>query len=484
MMEVEGKINKQEVEDILPLTPMQESMLFQYLKKPGSQLYFEQICYGLTGDVRVETVKEAWNFVAEANEMLRTVFRWQGLKKPLQIILKNRPVSFKGMDLSQLNDEAQQQLIRIKDQDRQKGTDLSVEPFRVTLCKMAEKRYEMIVSNHHIIYDGWSNVILLKEFLEVYHDIYYGTQPILPVKNRYKEYIKWQQQQDKIKQKNYWKKSLGGFKGRASFLPTKKGGGIASQEKYYEYPLPGELIKEIRKFSKNNGTTAAVVLYSAWAMLLHKYSNAEDVIFGITVSGRNPQIKVIQNMVGLFINTLPFRLRINPEEKVDNFLRDANAKVMEIEEFESTPLIDVISYSERDPREALFDSVVVIQNYPTDKALYQRGDKLSICLTTKFYMTEIGLTLGIRIFDSLILEFAYNPNIFVEKTIKKLSDQYVTVIRQIVEKTGVGLPGNGGIKIKDIQILDQKEKEKIAFNIQEDRKKLNQIEEVNFDEIL
>jgi len=185
---------------------MQESMLFQHLKEPHSRLYFEQTCYRLTGAVEVGKLIDAWNAVAEANEMLRTVFRWQGLKKPVQVILKNPALTFKEIDLSQLSPGAgQQQLDKIKQEDRQNRLDLCSRPFRVIFCKMAENRYEMIVSNHHIIYDGWSNAIILRELAEAYHRLYLGKEWLKPVKTRYKEYLKWQQQQDKIKQTLYWK---------------------------------------------------------------------------------------------------------------------------------------------------------------------------------------------------------------------------------------------------------------------------------------
>jgi hypothetical protein len=479
-MKATGKMNRQHIEDILPLTPMQQSMFYRYLRKPESKLYFEQNCYQLTGVVEVSRIKEAWNRVAAANEMLRIVFRWQRLKRPVQMVLKNPSIPVKEVNLSQLNDEAQpQELYRIKVEDRQKIIDLTVEPFRVILCKLEENKSEMIVTNHHILFDGWSNVILLKEFFEAYHMLYRRTSAVMPVKNRFKEYIKWQQNQDKIKQRNYWKKSLQGFKGTISLAPRQNRNScrVNHREEYYEYPLPGDLLKRIMDFSKHKAITPAVIFYSAWALLLHKYGQKADVIFGITLSGRNPQIKVIRDMVGLFINTLPFRVKIDTGGTIEDFLRDVSSSLIQMEEFQSTPLTDIIFYSERDPREALFDSVVVIQNYPVDKILYQGGDQLSISLTTRFYKTDIDIMLGIRTFDGIILEFAYNPDIFAEDVIREFIGYFTAIVRKMV------LPGNAGVKIKDIPNPDQKERQTIHLNLREDRNKLNEIEEVDIDEI-
>ena len=486
-----GKINSRNVEDILPLTPMQENMLFQYLKNPGSRLYMEQTCYRLTGDIPMdgEKVKRAWNFVASANEMLRTLFRWQGLKKPLQVILKYHPVPLKEIDLSGLTlERKEEQLSQVKENDRQNPIDLSCRPFRVILCRLTENRYEMIVSNHHIISDGWSNVVILKELAEAYNCIYLGKKWIKPVKNRYKEYIKMQRQQDKSYQTLYWRTFLKGFTSRTSIAayysshqnpPLPEG-----EEKRYEYPLPEDLQKKIYEFSRREGVTLASLFYVAWAILIHKYNQVEDIIFGITVSGRDSRVKGIQDMVGLFINTLPLRLHISPADEIKDFLKGVRKVLLEMEPFETTPLTEIVKCSEIGPKQALFDSVLVIQNYPLDEAWFKEESQLRIGLTTRFYMTKINLALGVRAFRSIILDFSYNVNVFNERQIKKLSQHLVTVLKTIVTDTGTrGINSLRTLKIKEIEIIEPREKEKIAFDIQENRKKLKAIEEVDFDEI-
>jgi NRPS condensation-like uncharacterized protein len=488
-METFAKFNSKNVEDILPLTPMQENMLYQYLRAPKSRLYFEQTCYELTGNLETAKVKRAWNVVAAANEMLRTLFRWQELKKPVQVILKNHMVPIKEMDLSSLTTGAmQRQLDRVKEQDRQNPLDLNRQPFRVILCKTTKNKYEMIVSNHHIIYDGWSNVIILKELAEAYNRIYLGKKCIKPAKNSYKEYIKLQQHQDKIKQTRYWKSFLKGFTGTTSFsahysshqdAPLPEG-----EEKRYEYPLPGDLQKKINAFSRREGVTLASLFYGAWAILIHKYNQVEDIIFGITVSGRDPRVKGIQDMVGLFINTLPLRLHISPADNINDFLKKVKKVLLEMEPFETTPLAEIMRSSEIGPTQTLFDSVVVIQNYPLDEAWFKEESQLRIGLTTRFYMTKINLALGVRAFQRIILDFSYNVNVFNERQIKRLSRQMVTVLKTIVANTGTGgISSAQTLKIKDIEILEPQEKEKIVFNIRENRKKLKAIEEVDFDEI-
>ncbi|MCU0285339.1 MAG: condensation domain-containing protein, partial [Acidobacteria bacterium] len=409
------KINPRNVEEILPLSPMQESMLYSYLKDPGSQMYFEQTSYEITGDGGVDAgkLKEAWNITAANNEMLRTVFRWRGLKKPVQVILKKHTIPIKEIDLFLLsNEDRQDQLDLVKKNDRQNKVNLNNGPLRVILCKMSENRYEMIVSNHHIIYDGWSNIILLKELAEAYNNIYSGILPGKLNKIKYKDYIKWQQRQGKNQQAQYWRTFLKGYTGCASFSQQKKVSGPGeSGEKRSEYLLTGDMQKKIHDFSRREGVTLAMLFYAAWAILLHKYTNMKNIVFGITVSGRDARLKGIQDMIGLFINTIPLRLNINPEDEIAAFLTGIKEILRAMEAYENTPLTRIMAFSELGHKDSLFDSVVVIQNYPMHETWFKEGSRLKIALTTRFYMTKISLALGVRTFEQIILDFSYNTGI-------------------------------------------------------------------------
>ncbi|MGD2089904.1 MAG: condensation domain-containing protein, partial [Candidatus Aminicenantes bacterium] len=162
-------MDRKNTADIVALTPLQEGMLFHYLREPGSDLYFEQLSLDISGRMDIGFFEKAWNVVIETNEMLRTVFRWEKLKDPVQIHLKKHKCKLKVYDLSNKdNSQKKAALEQIKAKDRQKNFDLSRVPFRVILCKIAENKYRLIISNHHILYDGWSTGIILREFFEVY----------------------------------------------------------------------------------------------------------------------------------------------------------------------------------------------------------------------------------------------------------------------------------------------------------------------------
>ncbi len=165
-MIVNMKLDRNSIEDIIGLTPIQEGMLFHYLYNRDSEQYFEQLSISLEGNINVDKIREAWNFVINANSMLRTIFRWNNIEKPVQIILKSKLVQITEYDFSYEEKNVQESLLnKTKENDRNSKIDIGFEPFRISLCKLCENEFEMILSYHHIILDGWSTAIIIKEFL-------------------------------------------------------------------------------------------------------------------------------------------------------------------------------------------------------------------------------------------------------------------------------------------------------------------------------
>jgi len=187
-------LNKEDIEDIIALTPMQEGMLFHYLKDPASDLYFEQLCLEISGKIDGKYFEQAWNSVVENNEMLRTIFRWEKMEKPTQAILKKHYIKVRHYDLSNRGGQEKSKPVEeIKTKDRVEKFDLHDVPFRVTLITLGKTRHVIIISNHHILYDGWSNGIILEEFFNAYHDLCHHKITKKPDKTRFKEYMRWRQ---------------------------------------------------------------------------------------------------------------------------------------------------------------------------------------------------------------------------------------------------------------------------------------------------
>jgi hypothetical protein len=212
----------------------------------------------------------------------------------VQIILKKYQVQpiFHDFSTTGIDENYKLKLIEeIKDKDRKNKFDLSSVPFRIMLCKIHENKYEMIVSNHHILYDGWSNRIILKEFFSFYNHLVQKKSPLKSQKHKYKEYISWIQGQDVQKQREYWTRYLKGFDTKSELsIKRRKWKNIntaASGNSHCNVKFSKKLKEKSEIFIKSHKITLACLLYSAWGILLQRYNNSDDVIFGTTVSGRS-----------------------------------------------------------------------------------------------------------------------------------------------------------------------------------------------------
>ncbi|WP_273480580.1 non-ribosomal peptide synthetase, partial [Acetivibrio straminisolvens] len=451
-----NKLDKKNIEDILALTAMQEGILFHYRSNPESRQYFEQLCMRIAGNIDIDAFGKAWNYTAQNNEALRTVFRWEKLEKPVQVVLKNYEIPVRLCDISEYNEEEMQSLLeRLKEKDREEGIDISTEPFRITLCKLCKDKYEMIISNHHIIYDGWSNSILLKEFFEAYNAFKKGEQPSRPVKNRYREFVKWHQSRDINAQKSYWSKYLEGIESRTLLPWDSKKQGEIKKAGIYTLDIERENTEKIKNFAREQKVALASVLYAAWGILLQRYNNSEDVLFGTTVSGRTAKIKGIENMVGLFINTPPLRVRSQAREKVSDLLNEVEKSLRDRGPYEDTPLTDIKSLSSMDNKESLFDSIMVIENYPIDKQMMNKDSCLAIESFSMSEMTNFDIAVAVSVFDGMELKFIYNSDVFLQATIERMAGQLINIINCMIE--------NPCIEVSKIDILSKDERDEILY---------------------
>ncbi|MGE5632410.1 MAG: condensation domain-containing protein [Caulobacteraceae bacterium] len=480
-MQNNDKLDRQIVEDIYELTPMQESMLCQYVLNPEDEQFFEQACYKIQGKFDIELFSRAWGVVFQTNEMLRTVFRWQGLQKPIQIVLKKHDVPIDMYDLSnKTNKQSFDIYSNLKKKIRKEKVDLIRCPLNISLFKFSNNNYEMVISNHHIIMDGWSNVVMLKEFLEAYISLYNGRDANIVLKTKYKEFIKWRNNRPKTEDEIYWRSFFKKNNSETIYAARYKSYKNANAESYFEYVLNGNLKKKMMDLGKRLQITTAAIFYSVWAILLYKHYNIRNVVFGITVSGRTKDIIGIEKIVGLFINTVPFRIEVHPEKNVFDILDTTGKNLIELSEYCHTPLTDIITYSGNSYNSVIFDTIVVIQNYSLDKLLYEKNDILNISLVSRSYKTNMNLVLGIRTFDNIILDFTYNPNLFGTAEIERLAKDYAAILDSVINSY---IQGNTFYKVQEIN-LTAEEKQETVYWIRKNREYLNKFYEVNFDEIL
>ncbi|MCP5047559.1 MAG: hypothetical protein GY940_10330, partial [bacterium] len=420
----------------------------------------------MSGQIDFKCFKQAWNTVVETNEMLSTRLKWKKVKAPVKKKKKNYSVPVVFHDLSTGDTTCKRHALKeIKDNDRAAGFDLNTVPFRVTLCKVREDHYEMIVSNHHILYDGWSNGILLKEFFSFYMDFTRRSpNPERPFKTKFKEYINRIQNQDAVAHRDFWRTYLQGFEtGTGLSIKRKK---EKNRTKFIaenvHIDVAVVLKDKLDVFTMSRKLTPACLFYCAWGVLCQRYSNSEDVLFGTTVSGRSGNIKGIENIVGLFVNTIPLRVRTkeNTHEKLGDFLDRLNNRIKEREMYESTSLVEIKESSGVSNEDNLFDTIFVIENYPLEKALHENKEKeyhsLAIDSYSIFESTPYDLTVSITPFDGIGVDFSFNRECFDPQSIERLAGHFMNILEDMIHHPGK--------ELARLELLSEAEKKQVIHD--------------------
>ncbi len=436
------KNRKENIADVLALTPMQQGMLFHYLKDTENRLHFEQLSLELSGKTDKEIFEKAWNHVIETNEMLRTRFRWEKIKQPVQMILKHHPIEPRYYDCTGLDPKEEvTRLEEIKAQDRAEGFDLREVPFRVTLCKRDTRRWLLIISNHHILYDGWSNGIILTEFLRAYDSLRGGRTPEQAPKTQFKAFIKWLQQREQGAEDAFWKEYLRPAQAPDSPPPPLRrpaAGQKMAHNAAIKTVFPEQLNRKIDAFARDRKLTPTALLYTAWGLMLQQYHGCNDVVFDTTVAGRSAKITGIEDMVGLFINTLPLRIQTKEKnQKIADLPAHIYRQLQRRESFEHTPVTLIKEYLEAYGNEPLFDSVVVIENYPLDKRLTeekerQPGHNLVFGSFDASGGANYDLTVIITVSDGTEVEMTYNRELFDEASAEQLAGDFRDMVQALV----------------------------------------------------
>ncbi len=448
-MSTSDKIDKNNVEDIVALTSTQEGMLFHYITEPNSEMYFEQLSLRLQGELKVDLLKQAWKFVISTNEMLRTIFRWKNVEKPMQIVLKEFEPDIRDYDFSYMDISRKEEMLSdLRETLRKEKIDIGAKPYRIILCIVSKQEIEMIICNHHIIYDGWSNMIILKELFEAYEQLSNGSIPKAPVKNKFKEYIRWIQRQDKIKQEEFWKDYLLGIT-ESTWLPYDEQLTESCGVKKHTIQLTADTKENIMLFTGENRLTPATVFYTSWGILLQKINFNDHCVFGTTVSGRTPEIKAIEDIVGLMINTIPLRVNFAEEETFMDILRKVDRYLINRQEYEASSITDIKKYINFDRRQNLFNSIMVIENYPLDKSLNSEEGIIKIQSYSMFEITNYALTIGITYGEDIIIDFIYDCSLFSEKTIVQISELYTQILKEMLN--------NSKARLFDIQLLTKED---------------------------
>jgi amino acid adenylation domain-containing protein/non-ribosomal peptide synthase protein (TIGR01720 family) len=395
--------NDRNVEDLYPLAPLQEGMLFHSLYTPGGDLYFEQLTATLDGALDAPAFIAAWQRLVERHPALRTAFVWQGGERPLQLVRRQAEMpwaveDWRDLSPAEIETRWQERLAA----DRARGFDLAEAPLmRLLLVRTEESRHRMVWSSHHLIFDGWCFALLLAEVFARYEGA-----PLPPPPRPYRDYIAWIAARDEAEADRYWQRALRGFTAPTPVPmdhPEAVSGTFAAHaDDYFERAavVPAARTAELGRLAQELRVTLNTLVQGAWALLLARsaqLSQVSDIVFGAVVSGRPAELPGVESMVGLFINTVPVRVAIPPDgtaaPTAADWLAGIQAGRLELHQHEWTPLTRIQELSEVSAREALFASLLVFENYPVAPTVTERLGELRITAAAVTEHTNYPLTL-------------------------------------------------------------------------------------------
>lgn len=360
------------VEDIYTLSPVQQGMLFHILSAPDRGLYFDQVVCTVAGRLDEGAFCEAWEDVLGRHPSLRTSFVWDGLSKPVQVVHRQVPLDFRLLDWRRLPPAARRaRLEALLEEDRQQGMDLAQPPLlRIHLVKTGEDRRLLLWSVSHLVADAWCSAILLDEVVQLYEARRRGEALRLPRRTPYRAYVGWLKRLDLGPAQTYWKKMFEGLGTPAvvapDSLPREAGppreGRPATGFRKEGIDLSETLSQALRDRARGWQLTLNTVVQGAWALLLSLETESDDVVYGVTVSGRSAAVPGVESMIGLLVNTLPLRVPVTREMPVEAWLQRLQQAQVEMREFEHSPLNRVQAWSGQPAGTSLFDSIFVFLN--------------------------------------------------------------------------------------------------------------------------
>ena len=440
------------IEDVYALSPLQKGMYYHWLTSPTS--YFEQISYKLKGSLDVGLLEKSYQVLVERHAILRTFFTHKFGEEVLQVVKKEVEPIFSFKDVSPDSNFSFQEF---KKEDRNEGFDLTNgSQMRLHVLKVEQDTYEFVWSQHHILMDGWCISILIKEFFQIYEALKNNRVPSLAPIVPYSKYIKWLENVDQSKSKEYWKNYLSNYSNKVS-PPQKKVAETAFLSKEITLELNGEIRKNITSVCSNLGITENVFIQTVWGVLLAKYNRTNDVVFGSVVSGRPAEISGVESMIGLFINTIPVRVQLENKITAKELLKQVMQESVDSTYHHYMQLGDLLEESEL--RGELFNHLLAFENFPMDENMSTISKDDIVLLDSEIYEhTNYDFTLAIiPRKESIDFRFKYNGVVYDDLMMDTLKDHFKNCI-EIVSK-------DPNVVIDELDYLSVDEKQKMLFEL-------------------
>ncbi len=419
-------MSRDRIEEIFPLTPTQQGLLFHSLAERG--VYIEQLSCRFEGGLDAEALRLAWQRALDRHQALRAAFVWEQRDEPLQVVLRKVELPWRSLDWRDAGPQEQERrLAELHQEDLALGFDVAQAPLlRLTLVRLGERRYGFLWSYHHLILDRWSSTLVLQEVMAAYTAFSQGRELPLEPAPTLRGYFAWLKRQDLAAAEAYWRRALAGLRPpEPLLLEAPRSGALAER---HTRRLLAAAVADLTAAVRRHQVTPNVLLRAAWALTLSRYSGTEDVVFGATVSGRPPSVPGIESMVGLMINTLPVRIGVRPTASVGPWLWEIQTAQVAAAEHEHSPLVEIQRWSDIRPGTPLFETILVFENTPRGRAGDAAGGGLLPLDVASAQHTHYPLTLVAGIDQSLAIELDYDRRRFSRLAMERLADHVCNLL--------------------------------------------------------
>jgi acyl carrier protein len=430
---------KTDFDDVLPLAPLQAGIWFEAnFDRTRPDVYVAQWSLELSGAVDPIVLRSTMDTLLRRHANLRAAFVPRRTGDPVQVVLREVTLPWREVDLSQLGkEERDAELARIADEDRTRPFDFTRAPLiRCALVTLGPQRYRFVLSVHHILADGWSMSVLLSELFRIYADG--GQDSGLPPAARYRDYLAWLTAQETAAADAAWLASLANLD-----APTPLANGRRTRHSGWaatlDVELPERLTERLGALARELNLTMSTLVLGGWAIAVARHTGHDDVVFGQTVSGRPAELAGADTMVGLFINTLPARIRCDPALTVDHFLHIIGDEQSALQPFHHIGLARIRKIT---GTAELFDAVFAFQNYPVDfhPADIEMGSVRAVIVEAKD-QTHLPLSVQVAPGRRLFARFAHLPDVIDTDVVASLSNRFVRVLDAITQGRGQKLGG-------------------------------------------
>ncbi|WP_432185249.1 amino acid adenylation domain-containing protein [Streptomyces tendae] len=443
------------LEDILPLSPLQEGMLFHSVyDATAPDVYAAQLVVDLEGPLDREALRAAAAGLLARHGNLRAGFRYQGLSRSVQIVPRQVPLPWRDVDLTVLPAaEHEAAADRVVDEERGRRFDLAEPPLmRCTLVRRGASSHRFVLTFHHILLDGWSLPIVWRELLALYAGK--GTAPGLPPVRPYRAYLSWLSRQDRAEARQAWREALAGSDGPTLVAPDAGDVLVAPGQLHAE--LSAKQTARLTSWGREQGVTLNTLVQGAWALVLSSLTGRSDVTTGVTVSGRPSEVEGVEGMVGLFINTVPMRVRLRAAEQVADYLRRLQDEQTRMMAHQHIGLAEIQAESGLGGRKQLFDTLVVFENYPSGgrgDTPSGRTDGLRVTRVAGHDATHYPLALIAGPGENLALRLDHRPDVFPAEAAQDVLDRVLQLL--------VALPDAAGLPVGGLGLLLPGERERL-----------------------